>query len=260
MKALPVSRYLNYSMPNGVKAFSTKRMGGYGIGSYATFNMNPYCGDDPQRVRANRCLLCRDLGISESQLFYPHQVHGDQICVIPAPVSNVTNSVSLEGIDSLITSCSGICIGVFTADCVPVLLYDVQKRIIAAVHAGWRGTLSRIVEKTVCRMRDVYGTSSVNLVACVGPSISFEAFEVGDEVYDLFESAGFSMQIIADRQNGKWHLDLWKANVLQLIAEGVPSESISLAGICTHRESDTFFSARKMGINSGRIFSGIMME
>ena len=150
------------------------------------------------------------------------------------------------------------CLCVSTADCVPVLLYDVSKDVIAAIHAGWRGTVGRIVEKTLEVMGSEYGTEGKDVIACIGPSISLESFEVGDEVYAAFAEAGFEMSCIA-RKYEKWHLDLWEANRLQLLAHGVLPEHIEVAGICTYKNYEDFFSARRLGIKSGRILSGIMI-
>ncbi len=95
-------------------------------------------------------------------------------------------NTELEGVDALVTDIPGYCLCVSTADCVPVLLYDTRKKVVAAIHAGWRGTVARIVEKTVSVMDNQYGSQGKDLIACIGPSISLEAFEVGDEVYDAF--------------------------------------------------------------------------
>ena len=134
-----------------------------------------------------------------------------------------------------------------------------MKQVIAAVHAGWRGTVGRIVEKTIETMKLHYGTEGKDVVACIGPSISLESFEVGDEVYASFEEAGFDMSRIAKKYE-KWHLDLWEANRLQLLAHDVLPENIEVASICTYQHHEDFFSARRLGIKSGRILSGICME
>ena len=139
-----------------------------------------------------------------------------------------------------------------------ILLYDASRQVIAAVHAGWRGTVGRIVEKTLEVMKSQYETECQDIIACIGPSISLESFEVGDEVYDAFAKAGFDMNGIARRYE-KWHLDLWEANRMQLLAHGVLPENIEVAGICTYQNHEDFFSARRLGIKSGRILSGIMM-
>ena len=107
-------------------------------------------------------------------------------------------------------------------------------------------------------MKLYYGTEGKNIVACIGPSISLESFEVGDEVYAAFDEAGFDMTRIARRYE-KWHLDLWEANRMQLLACDVLPEHIEVAGICTYQRHEDFFSARRLGIKSGRILSGIQI-
>ena len=99
------------------------------------------------------------------------------------------------------------CLCISTADCIPVLCYDARHQAIAAIHAGWRGTVARIVSKALEQMRQVYGTEGKDVYACIGSGISQEAFEVGDEVYEAFRQAGFDMERIAVRK-GKWHIDL----------------------------------------------------
>ena len=172
-------------------------------------------------------------------------------------VDNVLAPEELQDVDAVVTHLKDFCLCVSTADCVPILLYDRVKEVIAAIHAGWRGTVGRIVEKTLDVMKSQYGTEGEDVMACIGPSISLESFEVGDEVYAAFEEAGFDMSRIA-RKYEKWHLDLWEANRLQLLAHGVLPEHIEVAGICTYQNHEDFFSARRLGIKSGRILSGIM--
>ena len=109
-----------------------------------------------------------------------------------------------------------------------------------------------------------YGCTAADIKAIIAPGISIDAFEVGDEVYDNFAEAGFPMSKIAKRypaaQGEKWHIDLWEANRLLLIEEGVKEKNITIAGICTYTRHEEFFSARRLGINSGRIFNGIMLR
>ena len=209
----------------------------------------------------NRAILCNELGISDNRLLLPRQTHGCEVlCIDEAflALSPEEQGVLLYGKDAVLTDISRLCIGVSTADCVPVLLYDAVKGVVAAVHAGWRGTVARIVEKALETMQERYGCSPTDVKAVVGPSISLTAFEVGDEVYDAFAVAEFPMEKIARKYGDKWHIDLWEANRLQLLACGVPADAIEVCGVCTFTRYDEFFSARRMGINSGRIFSGIM--
>lgn len=257
---------LEYDLGEHVRAFSTTRQGGVSVGAYASFNANLYCGDDVQHVQHNRELLCQFLGLPFSHLLMPHQTHHDKVCKIDESFLSLSQSEReqrLEGIDALMTDLPDVCVSVSTADCIPVLLYDDVHHAVAAVHAGWRGTVSSIVRKTVERMEEVYHTDVNDVKAVIGPGISLDAFEVGDEVYDAFQSAGFPMMQIAKRyvlseEKTKWHIDLWEANRWELLQSGVPFSHIHLSGICTYSHNDRFFSARRAGIHSGRILNGIM--
>ena len=239
---------------SNIFGFSTTRHGGCGEGAYATFNCTHYCGDSPEHVKTNLESLAALLPERPRVIVIPRQTHTTNVRVI----TDVPTSEELQDVDAVVTHLKDFCLCVSTADCVPVLLYDKEKQVIAAIHAGWRGTVGRIVEKTIEVMRIQYGTEGKDLVACIGPSISLESFEVGDEVYAAFEEAGFDMARIARRYE-KWHLDLWEANRVQLLANGVLPEHIEVAGICTFQCYEDFFSARRLGIKSGRILSGIML-
>lgn len=261
---------LTYRLGDGVCAFSTERRGGYSEGAYASFNANAYCGDDERRVSLNRDLLCNRLGLEKSRLIIPHQIHGARVRRIDEAFFMQTDEVkaaALEGVDAVMTDMPRVCVSVSTADCTPILIYDRVHRVVAAVHAGWRSTVMRIPEVTLQAMAEVYGTRPQDVGAVIGPGISLEAFEVGDEVYEAFRTAGFPMEEIACRYpqwktdcgSWKWHIDLWQANRGMLERAGVPAEQIQVAGICTYRQVDRFFSARRLGIASGRILNGIFL-
>ena len=250
---------LRYDIAPGVTAFSTTRKGGVSQGLYGEFNINHYCGDDETCIAANTKALCRLLGIDNAHLVYPHQVHGTVVRQIEADWPLLTDDVHkqlLEGVDAVMTDVAGLCIGVSTADCIPVLLYDEAHHACAAIHAGWRGTAARIAEKEVQAMIKAYHTDASQIKAVIGPGISLDNFEVGNEVYEAFAQAGFDMERIAHRY-AKWHIDLWEANRLSLLRMGVVGTNIHTAGICTYNQAGRFFSARRLGIASGRIFTGI---
>ena len=243
-----------YNMGTGVTAFSTTRQGGCSTGNYAAFNINGYCGDDEVHIAANKVALCGLLGIDSNRLVMPHQVHDCVVRRIDGPQQGV-----IEGVDAVMTDVPQLCIGVSTADCIPVLLYDSTHRAVSAVHAGWRGTVLRIVQKAVEAMCHAYGTAPADLQAVIGPGISLDSFEVGDEVYDQFLSAGFDMQPIS-RRDAKWHIDLPMCNRLQLMEAGIPADHIQMTNICTYQQYDRYFSARRLGIQSGRIYTGILIK
>lgn len=275
MNRLP--ELLEYEIGSGVRAFSTTRRGGCSVGAYAEFNVNHYCGDDEEAIGRNREALCQALGISDERLIMPHQVHQTKTLKIDAPFMTLPSAERkqlLEGVDAVMTDLQGVCIGVSTADCIPLLLYDAEHHAVCAVHAGWRGTVARITEKAVSAMTEAYGTHPESLKAVIGPGISLDNFEVGDEVYEAFRAEGFNMTAISKLVENerspltsnlslpasKWHIDLPECNRLQLISAGVMESSITLSHICTYQQCNTFFSARRLGIHSGRIFTGIMLK
>ena len=257
-------------------AFSTTRHGGTSEGNHASLNINPYCGDKPENVAANRALLAEELGVDADRIILPHQTHGTEtriigkeFCALPEQIRQML----LEGVDALLTDVKGVCIGVSTADCIPVLLYDEEHHAAAAVHAGWRGTLARIVGKAIADMSIAYKTDPKKLKAVIGPGISRKNFEVGDEVYAAFEEAAFDMPTLAQQEikrnpdaadpskqfEKKWHIDLKLANRQQLEHAGVADENILESDVCTYDSVDEYFSARRLGTESGRIYSGIIL-
>ena len=256
-----------YDMGAGVTAFSTTRHGGYSKGSYASFNINRYCGDSDEDICLNREMLCHLLGIGDDRLLMPHQVHEAKVVKIDEALLALTaaeRQEALEGVDAVMTNLSGVCIGVSTADCIPVLLYDREQQAACAIHAGWRGTVKRIVERAVGAMAAAYGTQPRQLTAQIGPGIHLDSFEVGNEVYAAFAAAGFDMPAISrkypapDGIGEKWHIDLPECNRLQLIHAGVEAQQVRVSPVCTYQQSADYFSARRLGISSGRIFTGIM--
>lgn len=250
---------------SGVIAFSTTRTGGCSKGPYASFNCSPYCGDNPVAVRRNLQHLATLLPTIPVDWVIPHQIHGTRVFAIDeayAQASCEQRREMLEGVDALVTDRSGFCLCVSTADCIPLLFLDKRLRVIGAAHAGWRGTVNGIAEKTLACMRQRFGSQPEDVRAVIGPGISLEAFEVGLEVYEAFREAGFPMDKVArwHRPSLHWHIDLWAASYWQLCNAGVPCGQIEFSGVCTYLQCDDFFSARRLGIQSGRILSGIMLD
>lgn len=198
----------------------------------------------------------------------PHQVHG---CVIREVTRPDTTRDELEGVDALVTDVPGVAISVRTADCIPVLLYDPVHKAVAAVHDGWRGTVQHLSCKVIDFMHERYGTEASDLKAVIGPGIGPESFQVGQEVADAFAAAGFPMdEILADcgpkaptadnPMNGGLHIDLWRANEWLLEEAGVISANIQVAGICTYKKYDRFYSARREGTGCGRNINVIKLR
>ena len=251
-----------YHIAEGVTAFSTTRHGGYSQGNYGEFNMNLYCGDEPEAIARNRRLLCKELAVAEDRLVMPHQVHDTGVSQIGKTFFMLSEEIRkqvLEGIDALITNLKHICIGVSTADCIPIIIYDPEHHAAGVVHSGWRGTVANITGRVVTSMQMAYQSKPELLKAVIGPGISLKNFEVGDEVYEAFADAGYPMEQISEKQE-KWHIDLFACCRLQLEATGIKAENIEESGICTYDNVEDFFSARKLGIASGRILTGIVLK
>lgn len=260
---LPFIDYSLFEKFPEILAFTTTRRGGVSSGNYESFNLSEFSGDDIENVSTNRKLLCEKIDISENSLITPFQIHGDFILAIDKNFLSFDEEQkisSLNGKDALMTNLKGICIAVSTADCVPLLVYDSVNKAIAVIHAGWRGTCSRIVEKTIRAMKSIYHSNPQNLLVAIGPSISPEVYEVGNELIPLFQKANFDVNQIFRIKEKKLFLDLWKANQLILLKNGVDESRIEIIGKCTCSEPETFFSARRQGIQSGRMLTGILLQ
>ena len=259
---------LIYDLPASqgrVVAFSTTREGGCSTGAYASLNCTAYTGDNPACVERNQQLLRDMLPYPPQELVIPYQTHGTSCLTIDETYLNASaeqKQKMLQGVDALTTNHADICLCISTADCIPVLIYDQTHHAAAAIHAGWRGTVQRIVSQTLQQMQQRYGTEGKGCIACIGPGILLQAFETGDEVYEAFAAVGFPMSQLSYRHPStqKYHLDLPAANLLQLQEFGIPIAQIEQSGICTYTQHDRFFSARRLGIKSGRILSGIMLR
>lgn len=258
-------QFESFARFRNVLSFTTTRKGGFSSGTYDSFNLSYFSGDDPETVDKNRALLCEALSVSTDKLFVPFQTHQTDFCVINRDfisLSKAEQAQRLRGKDALITDCKGIAIAVTTADCVPIVVYAADKGIAAAVHAGWRGTCGKIIEKVVSCMVNEMDCSPEKMHAAIGPSISAESFEVGEEVVSAFQDNNFELKNISFRHpvTGKAHIDLWKANRQLMEKTGIPSLQIQEAAICTFKREEAFFSARKAGIASGRMLTGIVLS
>ena len=248
---------------NEIAHFCTSRKGGVSVGNYASFNLSPFSGDDLIDFTENKKILCRRLGIDAQQLIIPFQTHGTEIREIDEAFFRLSDAEKLQylnGIDAVFTNQPEVCIGVSTADCVPLLFFDPTKKVVAAAHAGWRGTCARIAEKTISALTDRYNCNPGDIRVVIGPSISAAVYEVGQEVVEKFKEQDFDIAKIVEKRGDSLFLDLWKANQQSLENGGIVPEHIEISGICTFTEHEKFFSARQLGIKSGRMLSGIMLK
>ncbi len=243
--------------------FCTTRQGGVSEGNFGSFNISPYSGDNAENQAINLNRLAEKINLPNQSIIFPFQTHGNKVLIIDKDFINKKTSdkeLLLAGKDALITNIPGVCIGVTTADCVPIILYDPIRKVTAVAHAGWRGTSKQIVQHTIHTMTKSFLCKVTDIYAVIGPSISLEAYQVGEEVYENFKSAGFPVFDIFKTIDSNLHLDLWKANEWLLEQSGVPSTQIQISGLCTFYNNADFYSARKLGIKSGRMLSGICIR
>ena len=199
----------------------------------------------------------------ERGVWMPRQVHGVEIIELDEECL----AAEVPEADAVITRLKGQWIGVRTADCVPVLLCDTEAGVVAAVHAGWRGTVRHIVRLTLQRMVESFHCRPETILAMVGPSISPNAFEVGEEVADAFVQADRSECVLRSlwgprgvQRFAKPHVDLWQSNVMDLLEVGVDLQHIDCTPWCTYEHYQQLFSARREGIGTGRIVSAIQIK
>ena len=192
-----------------------------------------------------------------------HQVHDCKVAIIDRP--DMTRE-DLEGYDAFVTCLPEVAIGVRTADCIPVLMYDPVRRVVAAVHAGWKGTAMHISQKTIDLMHRQFRCFAGDMHAVIGPGIGPDSFQVGEEVAEHFKDSGFPMDRIwsfrgpgdGSPMSGGHHIDLFEANLWLLEESGVPSANIHVAGIDTFTDG-SFYSARREGVKCGRIINSIKL-
>lgn len=221
-------------------------------------------GDGPNARRDIHRMACKTLGLDAESFTSGVQVHGEKIVRVTERERGRGAFDYYEGIpdtDALITDLAGVPLGVFTADCVPVFLFDPLRRAVGMVHAGWRSTVRSITELAVRAMNEKLGCDPANLWAAIGPSIGQCCYEVGGDVHAAF-SAAFKYADSLFRKTGseKWHLDLWRANCRQLMRCGIKEERIIRHDICSACNCDRFFSARRLGPRSGRTLSLIALR
>lgn len=243
--------------------FCTTRHAGVSKGNYGSFNISPYSGDGIENQTENLNRLAQKINLPVENIIFPYQTHGNEVFIVDKDFLNLNSnnrSLLLSGKDALVTNLPEICIGVTTADCVPITFYDPNQKVIAVAHAGWRGTLQNIVRNTIDVMIQHYGSKAADIYAVIGPSISVEAYRVGEELYQNFKLAGFPVHDIFKTIDAKLHLDLWRANQWLLEQIGVPSNQTQISGLCSFKNNEDFFSARRQGIKSGRMLSAICIR
>ena len=282
------------SIPWLVHAFSTRIAAGNGA-KHRDFNLGMPEGPTARALQANREKFTRAIGAADFEVAAIRQIHSDKVFEVgatedgrltfgaPGALQPTAMPDASQG-DGLVTQRPGVLLSVRTADCMPILLADVEKRVVAAVHAGWRGALGRIAEKTVGEMRRVFGSQPEDILAAIGPSIGLCCYQVGPEVVDAFSGAFVNADAFIERPTAladapseppspsflsrfppghapgpesAFKLDLAAVARHQLEAAGVRPKNILISGACTSCQNERFFSYRKEGSRAGRMMAVI---
>jgi YfiH family protein len=236
---------------------TSTRLGGISPKPYDTLNLAYHVGDDPDNVAENRRRFCHSLDIDTNSLVLAHQVHGDRIEVVEdkhAGCGAYRTSDAIPDTDAMITMSQSISIGIMTADCVPVMIYDPVRSVIGVAHAGWKSAVLMIAAKTVIKMDATYGTNPSDCMIAFGASIKC-CYEVGEEVISQFDNAFGEGKCTKGNK-----LDLPKAVELQLIDVGVKKENISSNSPCTACNLDLYYSHRAENGITGRMLSLIKLK
>ncbi len=239
------------------QGFSTK-MGGVSQGKFATMNFTFTRGDNPDHVHENYRRMAKALGVDVEKMVLSYQTHTTNVRLVTEcdAGKGIVKEREYKDVDGLVTNVPGITLVTFYADCVPLYFLDPVHKAIGLSHSGWRGTVNRMGKATVKKMEESFGTRAEDIIACIGPSICRTCYEVGNEVAEEFRKGfdeNYWKEILTVKENGKYLLDLWKANEIVLLETGIRKDNIQITDICTHCNSDYLFSHRTTGNERGNL-------
>lgn len=228
--------------------FST-RVGGVSEGVCSTMNLSFSRGDDENAVRENFRRMANALDVEEDSFVFSQQTHTTNVrkVTLEDKGKGLTRKLDYQDIDGLITNVPGLCLSTFYADCVPLYFVDPVKKAIGLSHSGWRGTVGKIGCVTVQKMQEEYGSNPKDIIAAIGPSICQDCYEVSEDVIVEFQNhfdKKYWKELYYKKENGKYQLNLWKANEIVLEEAGVLKEHIAVTNLCTCCNHETLFSHR----------------
>ena len=228
----------------GAKHAFTTRFGGVSVGEFAALNLGSGRGDDPEAVRENYRRVCALFGTDENGAAVTNQVHKTEVRIVTAADRHACLGPVPYEADGIVTAEKGLPVFCFTADCVPVLLWDAEGRAAGAVHCGWRSSVGDILAHALAGMASL-GAEAKSIRAAIGPAIGRCHFETDDDVPDAIEAwLGDTEGLFDRRPDGKTMVDLRAANARRLVQLGVPEENIDVSGECTFCSHDKYWSHR----------------
>jgi len=259
---IPLFQFTKFLSHQSIDHFISGREGGISTGNFSSLNLGYKSGDDRKNVSKNWSLLCKALNIPDNKLLFPIQTHSKNIKIITEDIkveSYQDIQDKFPDTDGFITNRNDIYIAVLLADCVPVILFDPNNKIIAVVHSGWRGTIKNIVGHAIDLMESEFQCKSENILIGIGPSIGQDAFEVGPEVTQEFvHTFGDNAHSIIEKKE-KDHINLWNAIKIQCVKKGIPEKNIEISGICNYSNPEDFYSYRQQKGTTGRFAAGIRL-
>ena len=262
---VPYLRYPLLSDTGIVKHGFSTRIGGVSEGCYVSMNLSFTRGDREEDVRENFRRIADAIGVRCEDMVFSQQTHTSNVRVVTEADRGmgITRPLAWQDVDGLVTDVPGICLVTFYADCVPLFFVDPVKKVIGLSHSGWRGTVAKIGKETVRKMREVYGCDPGDILAAVGPSICQDCYEVSEEVIRQFQAHFLEKDwasLFYKKENGKYQLDLWRANALIFLESGIKTEHIAVTNICTHCNSDVLYSHRAMRDQRGNLAAFLALD
>ena len=247
---VPYIQFKNLSATGIVKHGFSTRKGGVSTGIFSSMNLNFKRGDDPDAVMENYRRMAAALNMRVEDMVLSDQTHTTNVRVITEEDrgKGILKPQDYSDVDGMITNVPGIVLVTSYADCVPLYFVDPVRKAIGLSHSGWKGTVGHIGQKTVWKMHEVYGSEPKDIVAAIGPSLCQSCYEVSDDVAEAFRAnftADEAADILLDKGNGKYQLDLWKANWYVLTDAGILPEHLSVTDLCTACHPDLLWSHRK---------------
>lgn len=238
--------------------FST-RLGGVSKGCWATMNISTTRGDDPEDVRENQRRIAGAIGVQPEDMTFTNQTHMTNVAVVKAG----DKGKRFQETDGMITDVPGICLVTFYADCVPLYFVDPVKKAIGLSHSGWRGTVGKIGKVTIELMQKTYGSDPEDIIAAIGPSICRDCYEVSGDVIQQFREnfdEAYWPELFYKKENGKYQLDLWRANERIFTEAGIREDHIAVTNVCTHCNPDILFSHRTTGDKRGNVSAFLALK
>lgn len=260
--------YLEYPLLTDTKivhhGFST-RLGGVSQGCYASMNLSFTRGDDEAAVRENYRRIAKSIGVKCENMVLSQQTHTTNVRVVTEKDKGkgIVKPLDYTDVDGMVTNIHGICLVTFYADCVPLYFVDPVQKAIGLSHSGWRGTVGKIGKETIRKMEEQYGSDPKDILAAVGPSICKDCYEVSEDVILEFQKnfkERYWKDLFYRKENGKYQLDLWKANEIIFKESGILPEHIAVTNVCTHCNSEILYSHRTSGDRRGNLAAFLALK